>query len=248
MKLPTTSQRWLKNAVSSLSFLGMALSPLFAREWPTESKLESLQDSSGLWWKAITVYSVPGVFYRLEQSETLTDASWSLASSHYGNGQKWSCRLFPDPAPGVHQPDSSAQALSSTTASPLHLEHDSTPHRQVCLILEESSTGEPILSWSSLDTEVPVRWPLDGLHLDGVWKDFDTAYLYPTDDYLFGLSPRLGSPVSLTTTSPALGPADQAMISAITLLSIATFCAFREQKLPFFRTRKQGKTHHKGDG
>ncbi|MEO7101197.1 MAG: hypothetical protein ABI162_17730, partial [Luteolibacter sp.] len=104
-------------------------------------KFETLQNASSEWWQTLTVETVPGVVYHLQKSTTLEPDSWTTISSTYGTGGSWVCPVFPGSAPAEATPGGTP-SLPAATADPTKV---------VFFVLEETTTGGTLISWSSLD-------------------------------------------------------------------------------------------------
>ncbi len=174
--------------------------------WPTAWEMGAVKDTSDDWWQVIRIHKVPGVRYYLQESASPQADDWNTINSDYGTGGELVYPLFvgEEPVDGqspiVPMPPPAAYA----------------PVRSVMLVIEKSSEGETPLSWTSLDDATPKRMILPGVTLDPVWDDFNSSHLYPHDGFFFGLSPRLGAPVSFVGALPSLGPIDTEMIGAFT--------------------------------
>lgn len=183
----------------------MPLNSLSAFSAPAVWKLETLQDASSLWWQTLTVETVPGVVYRLQKSDSLAEGGWTNIATTHGNGEKWHCPVFSGTAPIAPLPAGAAVLPAQSTGS----------GRSLFLTLEKTTSGGVLISWSSLDDQTARRELLAGVALDSAWGDFDSGYLNAHGDYLFGVSPRLASPVSFTASASSLGPQDSAMVAAL---------------------------------
>jgi hypothetical protein len=190
-------------------FLGWStqITSLTASPAEADWKLETLQSSPSLWWKTLTIRTVPGVVYHLQKTTSLESGSWINIATTYGTGGEWSCPLFPSGAPTA-PPTADALTVPVATANPI---------QSVSLVLEKTITGEPLISWQSLDDHRPRRQVLAAVTLSAVWDDFDAAYINAHGNYLFGISSRLGAPVSFNSSVHQVGPLDAAMIAAFTL-------------------------------
>ncbi len=189
-------------------FLGwfVQIIPLSAFTAPAEWKFETLQNSSSEWWQTLSVKTVPGVVYHLQKSSTLAASDWTNMASTYGSGSEWFCPVFPGSEPITSQPQAAITLPPSS----------STPARFAYLVIEKTTTGGTLISWSSLDNQVSNRMLLPSVTLSPVWDEFDAAYLNHHGNYLFALSPRFHTPVSFTASSPTLGPLDTAMVAGFT--------------------------------
>lgn len=178
--------------------------PLTAFSAPAVWRLETLQNASSEWWQTLTVETVPGVVYHLQKSETLAQGGWNNIASTYGNGEDWVCPVFPGTEPLASPPP----------GTPVLPTQPTNPIRMAFLVLEKTAAGSTLVSWSSLDDLTPRRELLAGITLHPAWDDFNTGYFNFHGNYVFGISPRLASPVAYTASSSPLGPLDAAMLAA----------------------------------
>ena len=191
-----------------LLFLGWCaqIIPLAAFTAPAEWKFETRQNASSEWWQTLSIQTVPGVVYHLQKSSTLDSGDWTNIVTTYGTGGEWVCPIFPGSAPSV-APPAGTPTLPATSVTPLNL---------AFLVLEKTTTGGTLISWSSLDDHTSRREILAGVTLDPTWDDFDAGYIEQHGNYIFGISPRLATPVTFTTGSTTLGPLDTGMVAAFT--------------------------------
>jgi hypothetical protein len=174
--------------------------------WPTDWSCEPLQDTSGEWWESLRIGTVPGVLYHLQESESLSEGTWTILETSYGTGTEWICPLFPGKAPAVAPPpdQSAPPVIPAATVS---------GYTNAFLTIENTTTGGVLISWNSLDDDTPKRMVLPSITLDPVWYEFDSSYLLPHGSYFFGLSPRLGTPLDFSGPVPSLGPLDSDMVA-----------------------------------
>jgi hypothetical protein len=209
MNISFLQPMFYKAALSSwLLVLGLfQILPVHAQatSWPTDWSCEPLQDTSGAWWESLRIATVPGVLYHLQESESLAEGTWSILQTSYGTGTEWICPLFPGKAPTEAPPNGLA-------APPVIPAATGSSFRNVFLTIENTTTGSTLISWNSLDDSMPKRMILPGVTLDPVWYDFDSSYLLAHGSYFYGLSPRLGTPLDFSGTTPSLGPLDSAMV------------------------------------
>lgn len=180
--------------------------PLAAFPAPADWKLETLETDCSDWWQSLRVQTVPGVVYHLQKSHTLAAEDWTTLSTTYGTGGEWICPVFPGSAPSVPLPAGTPHLPSATA----------TIHRMAYLILEKTTAGGTLISWTSLDDQTPRRMLLPGIVLDPVWEEFESGYFNQHGNYLFALSPHLYTPVTFTAAAPTLGTLDTAMVAAFT--------------------------------
>lgn len=190
----------------SFPFWFLQIVTLNATTWPTEWTFESIENSSSEWWQALRVKTVPGVVYHLQESNSLEDGGWNAISTSYGTGAEWTCPLFPGTAPSSGSVEGQPE-LPPTSTGAIKLAY---------LVIERSTTGVTLVSWTSLDDHMPRRIPLPGVILDPVWEEFDSSYVYPHGLHFFALSPRLAAPVEFSESASSLGALDSAMIADFT--------------------------------
>lgn len=163
---------------------------------------KTFETSNSEWWQSLDVQTVPGVNYRLQESSSLNPEDWTTLSSSYGTGANWICPVFPGIEPS--SPDLPQGPVLPPSNAP--------SVRMAYLTIERSDTGGTLVSWSSLDTNTPIRKLLSNVVLDPVWDEFESFYLHPHGSYFFALSPRLGTPVTFVDPGTGLGTLDAAMI------------------------------------
>jgi hypothetical protein len=184
-----------------LSFGGSFVSAQMPFPFPTDWKFELMEDRPSEWWRTLRVKMVPGVGYTLQKSETLEAVSWATVSSQYGTDGDWVCPLFRGPAP--------------TTASTLPTPSIYAPAAAMnyaWLVVEKDLNGQVLLSWKSLDDQLPKRTRLTGIVLGPAWENFEGFYLETHGDFTLSISPQLYTPVAFGATNPPLGPIDSALI------------------------------------
>jgi hypothetical protein len=232
---------------------GTHILPLRAESWPTEWRFESLEIFSNEWWQSLRVTTVPGVLYHLQESDSLAADNWSTLETTYGLGGEWICPLFPGVAPSITPPP----------GQPVMPSVPATPTRLAYLVIERTTTGGTLLSWTSLDDHTSRRIQLSGVTLDPVWNEFDAAYLNQHGNHFFALSPRLGDPVTFTDSAVTLGTLDTAMIADFTTHlptittniqnSVAMVALYSHQPPPsgerkFYRIAADWRVDSDGDG
>lgn len=153
--------------------------------------------------QSLRVQTVPGVLYHLQVSDSLEESSWSSVEQLYGTGGEWICPIMRGSEPSESPPVSQ----NLIPHPPLN------PMRSVYLIMQRVATGGVLVSWRSLDDQMPKQMHLTNLILDPVWDEFDSSYMNGHGNFFFALSPQPERPAAFAASNPSLGSLDTAMIA-----------------------------------
>ena len=155
--------------------------------------------------RVLVFRSTAGVSYRVQSSHDLL--SWSDEQTFYGLGQEIAFPMVRTAAPSAPQP----QGPPSNEVRP----------KYASLMMRAATSGGIVLSWRSLDHEMPVEHHLSGLVLGSAWD----SYLFYTrrfDNFYFSLGHS--SATAVPKVNSILANTDAAMVASF----VAHFSAMND--------------------